>query len=104
MDNGNFAFVLLATAIALVFVLVYVVVVMPQNRARKNQQQVVAELKVGEKIVTVGGLVGRLTYLDREKDLARMEIAKGVEVEIIPAAISHPYDYMSRLRAHEGKK
>ena len=70
MDNGNFAFVLLATAIALVFVLVYVVVVMPQNRARKNQQQVVAELKVGEKIVTVGGLVGKLTYLDREKDLA----------------------------------
>ncbi|MFZ1793778.1 MAG: preprotein translocase subunit YajC [Anaerolineae bacterium] len=104
MDNSNFAFVLIATAIALVLVLVYVIVVMPQNRARKNQQQVVEELKIGEKIVTVGGLIGKLTYLDREKDLARLEVAKGVEIEIIPAAISHPLDYMKRLRAHEKGK
>lgn len=104
MDNSNLAFVILATAAALVFVLVYVIVVMPQNRARKNQQMVVEELKVGEKIVTVGGMIGKLTYLDREKDLARMEIAKGVEVEIIPAAISHPFDYMKRLRAQEKDK
>lgn len=104
MDNSNLAFVILATAAALVFVLVYVIVVMPQNRARKNQQQVVEELKIGDKIVTVGGVIGKLTYLNREKDIARMEVAKGVEIEIIPAAISHPLDYMQRLRDHEGKK
>ena len=101
MDNSNFAIVIITTAIALVFLLIWVIVVLPQNRARKNQQQVLEDLKVGDKIVTVGGIVGRLTMLDRDKDAARIEIAKGVEVDIIPSAISHPYDYMDRLRQME---
>lgn len=101
MDNTNFAVVVITTAVALVFLLIYVIVVMPQNRARKNQRQVLEDLKVGDKVVTVGGIVGRLTALDREKDMARIEVAKGIEIEIIPSAISHPYDYMDRLRAAE---
>ncbi len=91
------ASVVLLVTIAFVFLLVWVIVILPQNRARKNQEQVVAELQIGEQIVTVGGLIGKLTYLDREKDLARIEVAPGVEVRIIPAAISHPLDYMQRV-------
>jgi len=95
------AVVVLAITIAFVFILVWVVVVVPQNRARKNQEQVVAELKIGEQIVTVGGVIGKLTYLNREEDLARIEVAPGVEIRIIPAAISHPLDYMQRLARME---
>jgi preprotein translocase subunit YajC len=91
------AVVVLAITIAFVFILVWVVVVMPQNRARKNQERVIEELKIGEQIVTVGGVIGKLTYLNREEDLARIEVAPGVEIRIIPAAISHPLDYMQRL-------
>lgn len=101
MENSNFAIVVITTAVALVFLLIYVIVVMPQNRARKNQRQVLEDLKVGDKVVTVGGIVGKLTALDRDRDTARIEVAKGVEIEIIPSAISHPYDYMDRLRAAE---
>ena len=97
MDQTNFAIIVLLTAIALVFLLIWVVVVMPQNRARKTQQEVVNDLKVGDEIVTVGGLVGKLTYLNQQEDIARMEIAKGVEIRIIPAAISHPLDYKQRV-------
>lgn len=96
MDLGAGAIVL-ATSIAVVFLLVWVVVVVPQNRARKNQERVIEELKIGEQIVTVGGVIGKLTYLNREEDLARIEVAPGVEIRIIPAAISHPLDYMQRL-------
>jgi preprotein translocase subunit YajC len=91
------ASVVLLITIAFVFILVWVVVIVPQNRARKNQEQVVSELKIGEQIVTVGGVIGKLTYLDRDKDLAKIEIAPGVEIRIIPAAISHPLDYMQRI-------
>jgi preprotein translocase subunit YajC len=96
MDLASGAIVL-ATAIAAVFLLVWIVVIVPQNRARKNQEKVVEELQIGEQIVTVGGVIGKLTYLDREKDLARIEVAPGVEIRIIPAAISHPLDYMQRI-------
>jgi preprotein translocase subunit YajC len=97
MDQTNFAVIVLLTAIALVFFLIWVVVVLPQNRARKTQQQVVADLKVGDEIVTVGGVIGKLTYLNEQEDMARIEVAQGVEVRIIPAAISHPLDYMQRV-------
>ncbi|MCL5996564.1 MAG: preprotein translocase subunit YajC [Chloroflexi bacterium] len=104
MDQTNFAVIILLTSMAFVFILVWVVVVLPQNRARKNQQQVVAELKVGDEVVTVGGLVGKLTYLNHEEDIARIEIAKGIEVRIIPAAISHPLDYMERVEKAKREK
>lgn len=103
----NYAIVVLFTAIALVLFLVWFLVAVPQRRSRQTQEQIVAEIQVGEEIVTVGGLIGKLTYIDREKDLARIEIAKGVEVRIIPAAISHPLDIMARIKRAEreqGKK
>lgn len=95
------ASVVFFVTIAFVFLLVWVIVILPQNRARKNQEQVVADLNIGEQIVTVGGVIGKLTYLDREKDLAKIEIAPGIEIRIIPAAISHPLDYMERVRRLE---
>ncbi len=97
MDQTNFFVVVFLTIIAFVFILIWVVVVLPQNRARKNQEQVLADLKVGDDVVTVGGIVGRLTYLNREEDMARLEIASGVEIRNIPAAISHPLDYLERV-------
>jgi preprotein translocase subunit YajC len=85
------------TVIALVFVLFWVLVALPQQRARKTQENIISELKVGEQVVTVGGLVGKLTQMDIDKDIAKIEIAPGLEVRIIPAAISHPLDIMRRL-------
>jgi preprotein translocase subunit YajC len=97
MDQTNFAIIVLLTAVALVFILIWIVVVLPQNRARKTQQEVVADLKVGDQVVTVGGLIGKLTYLNQDEDIAKLEIANGVEIRIIPASISHPLDYVQRL-------
>lgn len=100
MDLTLASLVLLIT-IAATFVIVWAVVALPQSRARKTQERIIEELKVGEQVVTVGGLVGKLTYLNREEDIARLEIAPGVEVRIIPAAISHPLDILDRLRRAE---
>jgi preprotein translocase subunit YajC len=99
--DASFGVIVLATTIAVVFLLVWIVVIVPQNRARKNQERVVEELKIGEQIVTVGGVIGKLTYLNREEDVAKIEVAPGVEIRIIPAAISHPFDYMQRLQRLE---
>ena len=97
MDSG-LAIVLFFTIIAFVFFIVWIVVILPQNRARKTQEMVVADLKIGEEIVTVGGIVGKLTYLNREEDIARIEVATGIEVRVIPAAISHPLNFMQRVK------
>jgi len=59
-----------------------------QGRSRREKQ--LAELTVGEKVVTIGGIIGRLTHLDSEEKRARIEIAPGVEMQVMLAAISRP--------------
>ncbi|MCS7178229.1 MAG: preprotein translocase subunit YajC [Anaerolineae bacterium] len=57
-------------------------------RARRQYQQQLSELQVGDEVMTIGGIYGKLTYLDREGGLARMEVAPGVEVRLHIGAIS----------------
>ncbi len=60
-----------------------------QWRARKRYQQKMNELTTGQRVVTIGGIHGLLTSIDRERGVARLEIAPDVEIEISLRAISH---------------
>lgn len=59
-----------------------------QWRARRRYQQRMDELQVGDEVMTIGGIYGKLTYLDRESGLARIEIAPEVEIRLNIGAIS----------------
>ncbi len=60
-----------------------------QWRARKRYQQRMDALQVGDQVITIGGIYGKLTFLDRETDRARLEVAPGVEIQVSLRAISH---------------
>ena len=59
-----------------------------QWRARRRYQQRMEELQAGDQVVTIGGIYGKLTQVDREANRARLEIAPGVEIHISLRAIS----------------
>ncbi|HEY73736.1 MAG: preprotein translocase subunit YajC [Chloroflexi bacterium] len=61
---------------------------LPQYRAKRRREKQMAALSVGSEIMTVGGIIGKLTYLGTEENRARIEIAPGVEIRIVLAAIS----------------
>lgn len=63
-----------------------------QWRARKRMEQQINELVEGQRVVTIGGIYGKLTQIDRERGMARLEIAPNVEIEIGLRAISHAVD------------
>jgi preprotein translocase subunit YajC len=66
--------------------LMYVMLVRPQQRRVRAQRQLVASLGVGDEVVTVGGLVGRIIELD---DLfAEVETTPGVVLKFRRVAIS----------------
>jgi len=69
---------------ALIIVFLYV----PQWMARRRRQQQERDLAVGDRIITIGGFIGTLTRYDREANIARIRLAEGVEVDILPGAIS----------------
>ncbi len=72
------------------FVLLSVLMFWPQWQARRRRQKQMAELHVGDEIMTVGGIIGKLTYLNTEENRARIEITPEVEIQVVLAAISRP--------------
>lgn len=59
------------------------------NRTRQRQQQSLLEsLKVGDEVMTAGGIFGTLKEIDEVDDTVTVEIAPGTEVRMLRRAIA----------------
>ncbi|MGH2580917.1 MAG: preprotein translocase subunit YajC [Actinomycetota bacterium] len=59
------------------------------NRTRQRQQQSLLEsLKIGDEVMTAGGIFGSLKAIDEEDDTVTVEIAPGTEVRMLRRAIA----------------
>lgn len=67
-------------------------VVFPRQREFKKQISYVRSLQIGDEVITFGGIIGTVTALDDEYGIARLQIAEGVEVRLIAAAVRQRYD------------
>lgn len=74
--------------LAVGLVLLSVFMFLPQWQARRRRQKQLSQLQVGEKVMTIGGIIGTLTYFDADEERARIEVAPEVEIEIVSSAIS----------------
>ena len=70
-------------------VLLSILMFWPQWQARRRRQKQMAKLRVGDEIITVGGIIGKLTYFNAEENRARVEVAPGVEMQVVLTAVSH---------------
>ncbi len=66
--------------------LVWLMLVRPQKQRARQHHDLVASLEVGDEVVTIGGIVGRVVAL-QEQEL-RLEVAPGVEVRILRGAVN----------------
>jgi preprotein translocase subunit YajC len=66
-----------------------------QWRARRRYQERLSQIQVGDEVMTIGGIYGKVTYLDRDAGLARLEIAPGVEIRLNIGAISRRVEPIS---------
>jgi preprotein translocase subunit YajC len=72
--------------IIIAFLLLYLIVVRPQRRRQNQQQQILNELRVGDEVLTAGGIYGTVSEL--EDDLVTVEIAPSTEVRVARRAIA----------------
>ncbi len=70
-------------AIAAVF---WLLLIRPAQRRRREQEQLVASLAPGQRIMTTAGLFGTLTAIRDEEVI--VEVAPGVELEMLAVAIA----------------
>ena len=65
----------------LIFVIFYFFLIRPQQKKAKEHKIMVENLKRGDKIITTGGIIGRVErIIDKEK--VEVEIADNVKVEV----------------------
>jgi preprotein translocase subunit YajC len=72
--------------IVALFVVFWLLLIRPQRRRQQAQEQMIANLRVGDEIVTAGGLYGDITAI--EGDEVYVEIADGVEVRVARRAVA----------------
>ena len=76
----------LALPFLLVFGIYYVIVILPTRRNQKKAQDMVENLKVGDKVITTGGIYGTIAGL--KGDRIQLRIAENVKVELSRNAVT----------------
>jgi preprotein translocase subunit YajC len=71
--------------IALMVGIFYFIILLPMRRRQKKVQQFLEGLKVGDRVVTTGGIYGSITKLN-DKSI-QLQIAEKVRIEVARAAI-----------------
>lgn len=79
----------------LIFVVFYFLLIRPQQKKQKAHRELLEALHRGDRIVTAGGLVGTITKVVNESELA-VEIAEGVKVRVMRGMVS---DVISKTEA-----
>jgi preprotein translocase subunit YajC len=68
------------------FLLAFFFLVMgPQRRKMRDHNNLIANLKIGDRIITYSGIYGKITSLEEKK--AELEIADGVRIAVVKDAI-----------------
>lgn len=69
--------------LVVVFVLMYFIMIRPQNKKRKEEQKMRNSIRVGDEIVTIGGICGRVVNVKEDSliietgaDRSKMSIKK----------------------------
>ena len=77
-----------ATPLLFIFVIgiFYLIVFLPAQRQRKKLQDMIDNLKVGEKVVTSGGIYG--TIVGFKDDRIQLRVAENVKIELSRNAVT----------------
>jgi preprotein translocase subunit YajC len=85
----------------LIFIVFYFLLIRPQQKQAKKHQEYLNSLKVGQKVITKGGIHGQITALTDQ--IATVEIDKDVRIKVSRDAIG-PAVTEGAATKKEGKK
>ena len=79
--GGGFFFIII-----IAFLLLWLIVVRPQRKRQSQQRALINELRVGDEVLTAGGIYGTVSRID--DDEVTVEIAPKTEVRVARRAIA----------------
>jgi preprotein translocase subunit YajC len=72
----------------LIIVIMYFLLLRPQAKRQKEHKQMMDSLQKGDRIVTVGGIIGTIAGFDEKENLVILKIADNVKVDLTRTAIA----------------
>lgn len=82
-DSGGTINFILIGGILLVF---YFFMIRPQQKKQKDQKKFLNEIKKGDRVVTVGGIHGKITAMD--ENTVTLEVDRGARIKFEKSSIS----------------
>ena len=76
----------IALPFLIVFGIYYAIVILPTRRTQKKTQDMINNLKVGDKVITNGGIYGSVASL--RDDRIQLKVAENVKLEVARSAIT----------------
>ena len=83
---GGAGFLLQMFPFLLMFLILYFLLIRPQQKRQREHQEMLDDLKNGDRIVTSGGILGTITGIKAE--VLTIRIADNVKIEVQRSAIS----------------
>ncbi len=74
--------------LVLIFGVFYFLLIRPQQKKMKEHREMLGTLKRNDRIVTAGGIVGRISAVRDNSDEIEVEIAPNVRVTVVRGTIS----------------
>ena len=72
----------------LIFLIMYFLLIRPQQKKVKEHQAMVAALRRGDRVVTQGGLLGKVTRVKDDDAEIEVEIAPNVRVQVVRSTVA----------------
>src|SRR5215470_17413128 len=71
-----------------IFVIFYFLLIAPMRRKQKKTQEMLAQLKKGDEVITGAGIFGRIAALDEQRGFVVLQIADNVKIKVLRSAIT----------------
>ena len=72
----------------LIFAIMYFLLIRPQQKKVKEHQAMVAALRRGDRVVTQGGIIGKVVRVKEDDQEIDVEIAEGVKVAVVRSTVA----------------
>jgi preprotein translocase subunit YajC len=96
-SGGGFGGMESLLPLVLIFVVFYFLLIRPQQKKAKTHREMLGNLHRGDRIVTNGGLIGKITRIPNDAELI-IEIAEGIKVRVLRGMISEVSAKTERVR------
>ena len=73
-----------------IFVIFYFLLIAPMRKKQKRQQEMLAQLKRGDEVVTSGGIFGRIAAFDETHGAVILQVTDTVKIKVLRSAVAGP--------------